>query len=108
MIVGATGLPLKFKIMPEYFNDLGYKSVAVGKWHLGSYRKEFTPTFRGFQSHVGYWTGHEDYYDHSAQELYGPVVRKYIRIDLSELVCCVRETSSQHCSKVGGTTSEEI
>jgi hypothetical protein len=29
---------------------------------------------RGFLSHVGYWTGHEDYYDHSAQELYGDVV----------------------------------
>ena len=23
---------------------------------------------------MGYWTGHEDYYDHTAQELYGPVV----------------------------------
>jgi hypothetical protein len=29
---------------------------------------------RGFLSHVGYWTGHEDYYDHAAQELYGDVV----------------------------------
>ena len=29
---------------------------------------------RGFSSHLGYWTGHEDYYDHTAQELYQPVV----------------------------------
>ena len=43
--------------------------------HLGSHRNLYTPTKRGFQSHVGYWTGHEDYYDHTAQELYQPVVR---------------------------------
>lgn len=75
VLVGAApyALPLKFKLMPEYLNDLGYKSVAVGKWHLGSHRAVYTPTKRGFQSHVGYWTGHEDYYDHTAQELYGPV-----------------------------------
>ena len=48
--------------------------MAVGKWHLGSHSANFTPTYRGFKSHLGYWTGHEDYYDHTAQELYGPVV----------------------------------
>ena len=39
----------------------------VGKWHLGSHRAAYTPTERGFESHVGYWTGHEDYYDHTAE-----------------------------------------
>ena len=66
-------LPL-FRLLPEFLNDLGYKSMAVGKWHLGSHSANFTPTYRGFKSHLGYWTGHEDYYDHTAQELYGPVV----------------------------------
>jgi arylsulfatase B len=76
-LVGAApyALPLKHKILPEFLNDLGYKSVAVGKWHLGSHSAKYTPTFRGFASHVGYWTGHKDYYDHTAQEIYGPVVR---------------------------------
>ena len=31
------GLPLKHKILPQFLNDLGYKSVAVGKWHLGEF-----------------------------------------------------------------------
>ena len=46
--------------------------------HLGSHRKVYTPIERGFQSHIGYWTGHEDYYDHTAQEMYKPVVRNKI------------------------------
>ena len=76
VLVGAApyGLPLEHKILPEFLNDLGYKSIAVGKWHLGSFSANYTPTHRGFDSHLGYWTGRIDYYDHTSQELYGPVV----------------------------------
>jgi len=75
VLVGAAPYALSTKVptFPEYLKPLGYRSHAVGKWHLGSHKKTVTPTFRGFDSHVGYWTGHEDYYDHSAQELYGSV-----------------------------------
>ena len=59
------GLQLDVTLLPEYLNQLGFKSHAVGKWHLGHYTKEHTPTFRGFASHCGYWLGKEDYYDHS-------------------------------------------
>lgn len=79
VLVGAApyALPLKHKLLPEYLSeDLGYVPHAVGKWHLGSHRAVYTPTERGFRSHIGYWTGHEDYYDHTAQELYKPVVRR--------------------------------
>ena len=56
-----------------YLDIIGYSR------HLGSHRNVYTPTMRGFKSHIGYWTGHEDYYDHTAQELYRPVVRNNIR-----------------------------
>ncbi|KAI8125037.1 hypothetical protein FF38_10608 [Lucilia cuprina] len=62
------GLPLNEKLMPQYFNDLGYSSHIAGKWHLGHYKRVYTPLFRGFRTHVGYWTGHHDYFDHTAVE----------------------------------------
>ncbi|XP_014485072.1 PREDICTED: arylsulfatase J [Dinoponera quadriceps] len=62
------GLPLDEKLLPEYLRDLGYSTHIVGKWHLGFYKKEYTPIYRGFASHVGFWTGHQDYFDHTAVE----------------------------------------
>lgn len=47
---------------------LRYVNHCIGKWHLGHYKREYTPTYRGFDSHVGYWTGHQDYFDHTAFE----------------------------------------
>ena len=100
VLVGAAAaaLPLNFKLMPEYLNDLGYHSVMVGKWHLGSSRAVYTPTRRGFTSHVGYWTGHEDYYDHTAEEIYGTgehyvvgeqaYTKTYTRQDCLTLLVC--------------------
>ncbi|CAG9859294.1 unnamed protein product [Phyllotreta striolata] len=67
----ARGLPLKEKLLPQYLQELGYDNHIVGKWHLGSYKREYTPTFRGFKSHLGYWTGHHDYNDHTAVEAPG-------------------------------------
>ena len=64
--------------MAHHNNSIVHVCLAViheNFRHLGSHRNLYTPTKRGFQSHVGYWTGHEDYYDHTAQELYQPVVR---------------------------------
>ncbi|XP_049958269.1 arylsulfatase B-like [Schistocerca serialis cubense] len=56
------GLP-EGKILPQYLKDLGYVTRAIGKWHLGFHKKELTPTYRGFDSHLGYWNGHVGYYD---------------------------------------------
>lgn len=62
------GLPLRLRLLPQYLSTMGYESHLIGKWHLGFYRKEYTPMYRGFDSHFGYWTGEIGYYDHAALE----------------------------------------
>ncbi|XP_077553937.1 arylsulfatase B-like isoform X2 [Haemaphysalis longicornis] len=62
------GLPLNFKLLPEWLNSMGYTSYMVGKWHLGFYKAAYTPTRRGFSSHVGSWGGFVDYYTHDRSE----------------------------------------
>ncbi|XP_077533055.1 arylsulfatase I-like [Haemaphysalis longicornis] len=59
------GLPLEHKIMPQYLKDLGYETHIVGKWHLGSHSKQHTPTYRGFDTFYGFYSGEEDYFNHT-------------------------------------------
>lgn len=63
------GLPLTERVMPQHLEPLGYVSHMVGKWHLGFFRSNYTPTRRGFQSHYGTWLGHQDSYTHDAGEV---------------------------------------
>lgn len=60
------GLPKNVTILPQHLKHLGYSTHGIGKWHLGFFKTDRTPTKRGFDSHFGYYTGHEDYYDHTA------------------------------------------
>ncbi|KAJ7390443.1 hypothetical protein OS493_025143 [Desmophyllum pertusum] len=65
------GLGLDETLMPQYLKQLGYATHAVGKWHLGFFKTEYTPTKRGFDSFFGYWCGKKDYWDHSNNEKVG-------------------------------------
>ncbi|KAK6619656.1 hypothetical protein RUM43_012413 [Polyplax serrata] len=79
------GLPLEETLMPQHFKRQGYATHAIGKWHLGFYKKEYTPTYRGFDTHFGYWNGFQDYYAHTmhAGPLKGYDMRRGLDVDYS-------------------------
>lgn len=47
-----TGTSLDETLMSNLFHDAGYKTKAIGKWHLGD-APEYLPTNRGFDSFYG-------------------------------------------------------
>ncbi len=49
---GSTGLDPKHVALAETLKTVGYKTAAVGKWHLGDEVK-FLPTNQGFDSYYG-------------------------------------------------------
>eukprot|EP00927_Polykrikos_kofoidii_P058245 TRINITY_DN5263_c0_g1_i1.p1 TRINITY_DN5263_c0_g1~~TRINITY_DN5263_c0_g1_i1.p1 ORF type:complete len:519 (-),score=53.10 TRINITY_DN5263_c0_g1_i1:136-1692(-) len=66
----ASALPLNETLMPQVLARAGYRSYMSGKWHLGLTTWQHTPTFRGFESYVGYYTGGEGYFTHTTSGLY--------------------------------------
>ena len=47
----------------------GYATHMVGKWHLGFYEWPYTPTYRGFDSFYGFYTGAEDHFNHERDDI---------------------------------------
>jgi arylsulfatase A-like enzyme len=62
------GLNLNETMLPEVLRAHGFKTHAVGKWHLGFEHWEHTPTFRGYDSFYGYYNGMMDYFEHTNGE----------------------------------------
>ncbi|KAK5638660.1 hypothetical protein RI129_012955 [Pyrocoelia pectoralis] len=63
-------LPTHLKTLPSHLKNLGYTTRLIGKWHLGFSYLNNTPTYRGFDSHFGYWVGAIHYFSHINSESY--------------------------------------
>ena len=61
------GAPLNFSLLPEILRDhAGYEAHAIGKWHLGHVTRAYTPTYRGYESFLGYFDAMtENYWAHT-------------------------------------------
>ncbi|GIY99858.1 arylsulfatase B [Caerostris extrusa] len=71
----ATGLPLNQVILPQHLKKFGYKTHMIGKQDSLSFlvaswisNQNYTPTYRGFDSFLGYWNGVIDPFDHTYYE----------------------------------------
>merc|ERR1711892_60036 len=68
------GLATNVPIMPQYFQQAGYTTHAIGKWHLGFCHQNYTPTYRGFDTFYGFYHGSQDFYTHKRTAPPGGVV----------------------------------
>ena len=58
------GLPTDEKTLPEALKEAGYKTMMVGKWHLGHADEKYWPQNRGFDYFYGNVVGEIDYFTH--------------------------------------------
>lgn len=62
---GGTGMPADEETLAQVLRKVGYRTHAVGKWHLGESQYKYLPTFRGFQSFYGFaGGGSANYFNH--------------------------------------------
>jgi arylsulfatase A-like enzyme len=57
----ANGLPLAETLLPQPLKQAGYRTIALGKWHLG-YAPKFHPMERGFTDFHGFLQGARSYW----------------------------------------------
>jgi len=55
------GLPLTETLLPAALKPAGYRSIAIGKWHLG-WDPKFHPCERGFDDFYGFLHGSRNYF----------------------------------------------
>ena len=57
----TNGLPLSETLLPSVLQPAGYRTIAIGKWHLG-YAPKFNPLERGFTDYYGFLQGARSYF----------------------------------------------
>ena len=58
------GLPTDERTLPQALKEAGYRTLMVGKWHLGHADRKFWPNNRGFEHFYGNTVGEVDYFTH--------------------------------------------
>lgn len=61
------GLPLTEITLASLLKDAGYRTAAVGKWHLG-FGAPFHPNQRGFDEFIGFLDAQHDYFNYGGMD----------------------------------------
>ena len=59
------GLPTDERTLPQALKEAGYRTMMVGKWHLGHADRKYWPQNRGFDTFYGNLVGEVDYFTKS-------------------------------------------
>lgn len=70
------GVPLNETFLPEVLQRVGYRTHAIGKWHLGAHAWEYTPAYRGYESYAGYLQGAGSYFTHLFPWFVPPIINR--------------------------------
>ena len=65
---GLDRIALREVTIADMFQNSGYTTGLVGKWHNGALDARFEPNARGFGEFVGFCGGWSDYYDYTLRE----------------------------------------
>ena len=63
------GLPTDERLLPQVLKEAGYRTVMVGKWHLGHADRKYWPRQRGYDNHYGAMVGEIDYFTHASSNV---------------------------------------
>jgi arylsulfatase A-like enzyme len=97
----ASGLPLSETLLSNLFQDHGYRTGAIGKWHLGD-APRFWPIQRGFDEWFGFSGGGLSYWGETGKK---PPIQGVLRngsiVPASELTYLTDDFSSEAVKFVG-------
>ncbi len=77
-----SGLPLEHKTMADHLKAAGYRTAALGKWHLGE-TPQHHPMSRGFDEFFGFLSGMHSYFK-AEDAAWGPVLRGREKAELKQ------------------------
>ena len=69
LIDDEMGLPTHLKTIADYLNPLGYKSIILGKWHMGN-ADRYHPLGRGFDEFYGFRDGARSFFAMNQKEAF--------------------------------------
>ena len=76
------GLPREHRLISDLLKTAGYRTGALGKWHLGE-SAGYEPQARGFDSFYGFLSGMHDY-THAEDKQWGPIMRNRMPGELKQ------------------------
>ncbi|GBM36212.1 Arylsulfatase I [Araneus ventricosus] len=104
-----SGLPLSDVTLAQRLKQLGYATHMIGKWNLGYFKKEYTPTYRGFDTFLGYMNPFIGYYDHTHVDFTGlPKQPVFEGIDFYNGTSILKDRQGEYATHLFTETAENI